>query len=76
MLEDVIDDPSFLKNIGNEQLYWRFYMAGPFKVCGRIVGYWWNSEGIPITLMVQPDEEEIIELPWVSIQLIKQGKAR
>ena len=69
-----IERPVFLKEIQNKERRWTFQLAKSQFVTGRVIDFLWTSESIPITLMVQLDNEEIIEIPWVAIQTIKLGK--
>jgi hypothetical protein len=67
-------DQKFLRNIQDPTITWTFQLSGNRKVTGGVVGFLWTSEGIPITLSVQPDNGEVVEIPWPAIQLISYVK--
>ena len=67
-------DDRFLRNIDNPDFYWTFQLVGRRNVTGRVINFLWTSQGIPITLMLQPESGKPFEVPWTSIQTIHQGK--
>jgi len=71
--EDLPDD-RFLRNITNQNFTWTFQLIGRRKVIGRVITFIWDANGIPITLMIQPELGSPVEIPWSSIQTIQQGK--
>lgn len=63
---------SFLRNIENQTIVWRFSLTGGKTVTGRIVDFLWDDRGIPIVLLIKALNNRAIEIPWIAIQTIEE----
>lgn len=59
-----------LHNPDNKNRKWRFNIIGDVVIIGKVIKHVETGRAIPITLMVQPDQGSIKEIPWSSIQYI------
>lgn len=66
----------FLKNIGKPEFTWKFTIVGKKTwIVANVIDFLWTSEGVPVTLAVQPIEGgDVVEIPWSSIQYITRAK--
>jgi hypothetical protein len=63
-------DKKFLRNIEDTEIVWTFQLSGNRKITGRVIGFLWTSEGIPITIHVEAENGSETEIPWSAIHTI------
>lgn len=63
-------DPIFMHGLDDPTIKWRFDIIGGGAVTGYVVNYVLQSNGTPITIVVQRAQGGVLEIPWTSIATI------